>query len=184
MDAPEIRTGRLLLRAWLPGDAEAVHAACQDPQVQRWTRVPVPYGREHARDYVEQVSPACWAAGTDALFALLDAGTGGLLASIPLRGIDRVDLRAEIGLWVLAAARGRGVGSDGARAVCRWGFRTQALRRVEWLAAVDDLASVACAQRAGFRSEGVLRARLNLRGTQSDAWVGGLVPGDLPLAVR
>lgn len=178
MEAPEIRSGPLLLRSWLPGDADAVHTACQDPQVQRWTRVPVPYGPEHAREFVGQASPAGWQAGTSAGFAVLDAASGQLLASIALMSIDRADLRAEIGLWVAAAARGRGVGSLGSRAVCRWGFAALDLRRVEWLADVGNVASVACAKRAGFAPEGVLRARLNVRGTQADAWVGSLLPGD------
>ena len=45
----------LLLRPWRPDDADAVHRACQDPDIQRWTTVPRPYLREHADAFVAQV---------------------------------------------------------------------------------------------------------------------------------
>ncbi|MGW5696666.1 helix-turn-helix domain-containing protein, partial [Streptomyces asiaticus] len=31
-------------------DTDAVFAACQDPDIQRWTSVPSPYERAHAAD--------------------------------------------------------------------------------------------------------------------------------------
>ena len=40
------------LRPWNPADADAVHRACQDPDIQRWTAIPVPYLPEHAQGFV------------------------------------------------------------------------------------------------------------------------------------
>lgn len=37
MNQVEIHEAGVLLRPWRPGDAEAVHEACQDPDIQRWT---------------------------------------------------------------------------------------------------------------------------------------------------
>jgi len=36
------------VRPWIALDAPAVFAACQDPEIGRWTNVPQPYLREHA----------------------------------------------------------------------------------------------------------------------------------------
>jgi RimJ/RimL family protein N-acetyltransferase len=45
MDPFEITVDELLLRPWQADDADAVYRACQDPDIQRWTTVPRPYGR-------------------------------------------------------------------------------------------------------------------------------------------
>ena len=42
MEPVTLTTERLVLRPFEPADADAVHAACQDPEIPRWTDVPVP----------------------------------------------------------------------------------------------------------------------------------------------
>jgi RimJ/RimL family protein N-acetyltransferase len=53
---PTLSGPRVRLRPWRPDDVDAVTAACQDPEVQRWTRVPVPYARSDAEAFVGDVS--------------------------------------------------------------------------------------------------------------------------------
>lgn len=172
-----LTAGRLHLRPWEPGDAAAVHAICQDPLVQQWTQVPVPYALIDAQSYVGSVSPGGWAAGTDAHFAVLDSVSAAVLASVSLMRIE--ERRAEIGYWCAAPARGQGVTAQAVSAVCRWAFAALDLVRVEWLADTGNPASRRVAEKAGFTLEGVLRARLRRRdGTPADAWVGSLLPGD------
>lgn len=175
VDPTEISAGRLHLRPFLPRDADEVHRACQDPDIARFTRVPSPYTREHARSWVAEVSAAQWASGEAAPFAVLDATTGALLASVGFVRFLREDAVAEIGYWCAAAARGQGVTSQAVAAVCRWGFATQGLARVEWLAETTNPASRRVAEKAGFQVEGVLRHRLRTRHGQADAWIGGLL---------
>ena len=116
------------LRLIADADVPAIRAACQDPEVQRWTRVPVPYRREDAVEYVGVVSPAAWAAGTHAHFAVLDATTAEVLGSTSLMVIEHGS--AEIGYWCAPQARGRGVMTDAVGAVCRWGFAALGLERL------------------------------------------------------
>lgn len=179
VQAPEIPAGRLLLRAFRPSDAAAVHASCQDAEIQRWTRVPVPYAEQDAVTYVEQLCPAEWAGATGAPFAVVDRGSGRLLASVGLHGISAQDHVAEIGFWCAAGARGSGVVTQAVGVVCSWGFAELGLRRVEWLAQVGNTASRRVAERAGFVMEGVARARLDARGRQVDSWVAALLPDDV-----
>lgn len=178
MEPVEITTGRLHLRPWLPQDAEQVYAICQDPQIQRWTQVPVPYAHQDARTYVEQVSPRGWETGGEALFAVLAATSGAVLASVGLMHLEPGSRRGELGVWCAAPSRGRGVTTEAAGAVCRWGFQALDLKRIEWLAERGNAASIRVAEKVGFRFEGTARNRLNSRGTQVDAWVGSLVPTD------
>ncbi len=171
---PEINDQGLILRPWRSEDAEAVYRACQDPAIQRWTRVPSPYLPEHARYFVTQHSAAAWREGTGATFAVTDPDTGELLASCGLVTIDRVLASAEVGYWTAPWARGRRVATRATRAVSRWAFESLGLRRVVWQAEVGNHASRLVALRAGFRVAGYLR----MAEDGKDGWVGALLPGD------
>ena len=45
---PTLEADGLTLRPWRASDADAVYAACQDPEIVKWTTIPQPYEREHA----------------------------------------------------------------------------------------------------------------------------------------
>jgi RimJ/RimL family protein N-acetyltransferase len=177
MELAEIVAGRLHLRPWTRYDEDAVLAACQDPEIQRWTTVPSPYTREDARTWLASTAPDRWADGTAATFAVLDAVSGALHASISLHAI--ASGTAEVGYWCAPAARGRGVVTDAVGALCRWGFEALDLERIEWLAAVGNWPSRAVAQKCGFTIEGVGRQRMVQRGDRLDAWVGALLRTDV-----
>jgi RimJ/RimL family protein N-acetyltransferase len=176
---PELTADGLLLRGWRSDDADVVHRACQDRDIQRWTTVPSPYRPEHARDFVAKLAPDAWAEGSAAPFAVCDAVTGELLASCGLVAIDRAGRWAEIGYWTAPWARGRGVAVRAVRAVARWAFELLGVRRLIWQAEVGNHASRLVALRAGFVMEGRLRlAEPHPAGT-SDGWIGSLLPADL-----
>jgi RimJ/RimL family protein N-acetyltransferase len=176
MEPTEISCGHLYLRPWSEYDEEAVLEACQDADVQRWTSVPSPYSREDAHAGVTERAPGGWRAGTAATWAVLDATTGELLASVGLHGI--ADGHAELGYWCTPAARGRGVVSEAVAAVCRWGFGALDLERITWDALVGNHASLAVAQKCGFTVEGLRRRAVSVGGPPADAWVGSLLADD------
>ena len=179
MDSVEITAGSLHLRPFGPTHVDAVHRACSDPDVQRWTRVPSPYTRDDAVAFVERIAPGLWERDEGAPFAVLDATTGDLLASVGFVRFQREDALGEIGYWCAPWARGRGVTTQAVGAVCRWGFGALGLARVDWYAEVGNAGSRRVAEKAGFTVEGVLRQRLTGKQGQADAWVGGLLAGDV-----
>lgn len=173
----ELSGERLLLRLPDERDVDAMLRACQDEDIQRWIPVPVPYERSHAVDYVSS-RPERWAAEDGEMsFAVTDARDGSLLAVVGLHARDAT--MRELGYWTAPWARGQGVMTEAARMVCRFGFEVLGLERIEWWAAVGNHASWRVAEKIGFRREGTCRARLLHRGDRLDAWVGGLLPGDL-----
>ncbi|MCM3885666.1 GNAT family N-acetyltransferase [Frankia sp. R82] len=180
LEPAEITAGRLHLRPWQPYDIDAVHQACQDPQIARYNRLPQPYGRRDAESFVLDVAPAAWAEGTGTPFAVVDATTERLLASIELMGISTSG-EAEIGYWCAADARGQGVVSQAVTTITRWGFAMLGLARIEWRAAVGNDASRRVAQRTGFTLEGTLPQALLLGdGRRVDCWIGSRLPTDPP----
>jgi len=100
----------LSLREFGPEDADWVFRACRDPEIQRWTRVPSPYLREHAESFVED------GAGSVAQWAVVD-GTGDGVGAVALHSL--VDGAAEVGYWTAPWARRRGVARWAALEVCR-----------------------------------------------------------------
>ena len=184
MDTVEITAGRLHLRPFRLSDAPAVYAACQDPEIQRWTAVPSPYREEDARGFVEDFSAHEWDSGRGAVFAILDAADGTLLGNVSLSKLDRSSGLAEVGYWTAAHARGRGVMTQAVGVVCRWAFAERDRERIEWLAGVGNVASRRVAEKAGFTIEGVLRSRLVLNGERTDAWIGSLLRTDITGPVR
>ena len=74
------------MRPWRPGDTDAVWQACQEPLVQRWAAgMPVPYPREAAREFVEEVAPRLLADATGLFLGIFDAD-GEQRAAVPHRG--------------------------------------------------------------------------------------------------
>ncbi len=178
MEPVILTTDRLLLRTVGPDDTEAVHRAAQDPDIQRWTTIPSPYLREHARSFTERLVPDGWAQGSALTFGVFLPG--GELAG--MLGLTMHSLgTAELGFWAARDHRGRGYVTEATLAACRWIFTAVGVDRVEWRAEVGNHASRAVAERAGFTVEGTLRSGINNKGVRRDCWVGSLLPSDLGL---
>ncbi|MEV7613567.1 GNAT family N-acetyltransferase [Streptomyces sp. NPDC089799] len=183
MEPTILATERLTLRPHTPEDVDEVFAACQDPEIQRWIPVPLPYGRAEAEAYVARV-PEGWRDGTEFNFAarLGPDGTGPLVATLGV--VPRGTHAHEIGYWTVAGHRGRGYMTEAVRAVARWAFTEAGCVRLIWRAGAGNHGSRAVAERAGFVIEGLQRAGMEHRDTLRDCWVGALLPSDLGLPSR
>lgn len=179
MDPVTLTTDRLLLRTVGPQDTDAVYAAVQDPDIQRWTTIPSPYLPEHAQSFTEQLVPEGWANGsmfTWGIFLPEGEDLAGML-SITMRSLGT----AEIGFWSTKQHRGNGYVTEAARTTSHWAFTHISIDRMEWRAEVGNTASRAVAQRAGFTLEGTLRSAINNKGVRRDCWIASLLPSDLSL---
>lgn len=149
---PPLADGFVRLRPWSSDDVDALVDAWSDAEVQRWTAVPEKrgpadalrwIGSEHLRrerglalDLV--VSPA----DPDDLSVLGEVGM------VPLAGGPS---RAELGWWVRAAHRRRGVATHAVGLFARW-LRDE-LEFTDLFAEVDtdNPASIWVAERCGLR---------------------------------
>jgi RimJ/RimL family protein N-acetyltransferase len=166
----------LRLRPWRPGDAEAVLAACQDPEIARWVTIPQPFLPADAEAVIRD-SQTMWRTGTGAAFAIVDAATDQLLGAVTRFGPD--GHQATFGLWLTPDARGRGVGSRALRLVADWTFATTEAIRLDAFIMVGNEASDRMVLRAGFQREGILRAwDLHHGGVPVDCTVYARIRGD------
>ena len=177
MESVILHTARLALRASTDADVDAIFAACQDPQIPRWTTVPSPYTREHAEGFVELVAQS-WNDGSEAIWGIFRDDV--LVGMVGLHHITPHDAggSAELGYWATAGSRGRGFVVEAARAAIDWGFAEAALARISWRAVAGNVASARTARALGFRYEGLQRQVLTSPRGRDDGWVAGLLPTD------
>jgi RimJ/RimL family protein N-acetyltransferase len=173
---PTLTGPRVRLRPWRADDVDAVFAACQDAEIQRWTQVPVPYAREHAEEFVGSIAADMWARG-GGLFAVEPKDGGALVGSIGL--FEPHDGYAEAGYWTAPGGRGQGHTAEALGLLCRWAFDAVGLRRVELVVDPDNAGSRGVAERAGFRAEGLVRQRFLHRGEPSDVVLYALLAADV-----
>ena len=169
-----LRDELVALRSWTRDDVDAIVECIDgDPEIRAWLdQVPQPYTAADARSYVDGVG--------EQAFAVTDATTGRVLGSIGIRWNDRRDV-GEIGYWIRADARGRGVVSRALELVSRFAFEREGAARLQLRADVENAASRRAAEKVGYRLEGVLRsAHWNERlGRRQDWALYSLLPGEL-----
>jgi RimJ/RimL family protein N-acetyltransferase len=171
-----VRSERLVLRPPRLDDVDAVQRAGQDPESQRWiTGIPVPYRREDARRFVEDVAMRERSDGLGLPTVIEADGAFAGTAGIRWRAGR---LGPEIGYSVAPWARRRGFATEAARALADWGLAHGA-PRVHLFVDVRNAASLAVARKAGFAQEGIVRACLDNRdGTRADAVLFGRLAGE------
>jgi RimJ/RimL family protein N-acetyltransferase len=157
------------LRSFEESDVPAIVAACQDPEIPRWTSVPSPYTEADALAWL--------GSDEEETFALVDRTSDELLGSIGVRFFDGGV--AEVGYWVKSEARGRGVATRALRLVSRWALLERDVGRFQLRAEPGNVASQRVAEKAGFVRQGVMQAALEIKGTRRDVVMYSLVREDL-----
>ena len=167
--------GGIVLREWRRADIPALVEVIGDPEIRRTLpHIPDPYTSADAEEYIANTRERLTAGTTMAVAIVVDGGLGG---SIDLRLDGFTGDTAEMGYWVAAPVRGRGVASTAARLLSDFGFETLGVRRVELNAEVTNIASRRAAENAGFDLEGVRRAWKVVTGVPADFAVYSRIAG-------
>jgi RimJ/RimL family protein N-acetyltransferase/nitrite reductase/ring-hydroxylating ferredoxin subunit len=176
---PPLSDGTISLRPFHAGDAVAVAAACQDPEVGRWIpMVPVPYSETEAGAFILMTLQA-WQNGSGYEFAIVDAAADRYLGSVGIH-VGPNPRRYSIGYLVAPEARGRGVATRAVRLAARWAFETLGVERLALWTLPGNVASQAVAEKAGFRHEGLIRNwDVGRDGQPADVVMFSLTPDDL-----
>lgn len=169
-----IETDDLTLRPFAVDDVPDLVAAADDPEMHRW----MPWARgEDERQATEWCTTLAGADPDRQLRFVIEAG-GTFAGSIGLHRAEWDGGRVEVGYWLAAPARGKGIATRAARAIVSYAF-SRGLHRVELLAATANTASQRVAERAGFTREGVLREAIVAgEGAYADAVLFSRLAGD------
>ena len=172
-----LNTGTVWLSPPVVSDIDAICAACSDSAIAEWTTMPSPYARSDAEHFVRRTVPSGWA-DRSPIWAIRERADGPAVGMIGL--LARDSSSAEIGYWLAAGARSRGLMASAVEVVCDFAFRPggMGLERIEWRAFVGNHDSAAVARKLGFRFEGVQRRGLLQRGVRRDSWMAALLADD------
>src|SRR5262249_36547117 len=145
---------RCELRPFLPEDAPSLAQLANDVTVWRNLRdaFPHPYTLEHAVGFIEHTRsqpPGC---------QLAIVIEGQAVGTIGLKlGTDVERVSAELGYWLGAPFRGRGVMTEAIRAFTDEAFERFSLTRIFALPFADNVPSCRALEKAGVTLEGALR---------------------------
>jgi RimJ/RimL family protein N-acetyltransferase len=147
-----------------------------DPDVLRFTRIPVPPPPDFGRSWVARYEEGR-RDGSKEAFAAVD-GDGRFLGLGLAPTINREDSEAELGYLVAPAARGRGVATELLGRLTAWAIDEQGIQRVYLIVAVDNPASQKVAERCGYVREGVMRSLHVKQGRRADCILYSRLPTD------
>ncbi|MGB2569411.1 GNAT family N-acetyltransferase [Micromonospora citrea] len=179
---PDLPGGRLTdgvvtLRRLVPDDVDPLHRLHTLPEVvgSRVRQVPPTRAAIERRCAVAESE---WLVGDSADFALCDASTGAVAGGCVLIHDEPATGQGMLGYSLLPEARGRGLATRAVRLMAGWAFGI-GLARLWAGTAPENVASQRVLERAGFRREGLMRARLPGRGeTRTDAMLFALLATD------
>jgi RimJ/RimL family protein N-acetyltransferase len=113
-----------------------------------------------------------------ACFSVVELATGELAGEALLWDIDLHNRAAHIGISLRPAFRGRGLGADVVRVLCRYGFAIRGLHRLQAETLSTNNAMIQAANRAGFTREGTLRRAAWVDGEFADEVILGLLAAE------
>jgi RimJ/RimL family protein N-acetyltransferase len=157
----------------LPG----MQGVLDDPEVLRYTRVPVPVPEDFARTWYDRYVEGRKTRARE-LFAVVDGDSGEFLGLAMAPTIDHEEKTMELGYLVAPHARGRGVATAALRALTSWAFETHGAQRLELLISTSNIASQRVAAHCGYVREGVLRSLYFKQGKREDTEIWSRLPSD------
>ncbi|QVJ01232.1 GNAT family N-acetyltransferase [Nocardiopsis eucommiae] len=153
------------LREWNRGDADRLLEAFRWDELA-WQEPEVPRTRDDALEWIARCGRLAGEGDVHG-FAVVD-GTDRVLGHAQVSVTSRRHGLGWLSYWTHPAEQGRGVASGGARLVTEFAFDRLDLYRVETGHRVNNPGSCLVAQRAGFRPEGIERAKLRYGTTRYD----------------
>jgi len=172
--APVLHTKRLRLDSPALSDRLAVARYCRDPLFETLMTLPWPYEQRHADFFLHRVVPGGWLSGDELTWAVRENESGPLLGIVGWRS----EL-GDIGFWLGAPHRGRGLMTEAVIAVTDWLMTDFGRTEIAWECVVGNAASVSVARKSGFTFTGERPTELTFRdGSHPAAWHGVLRAGE------
>jgi aminoglycoside 6'-N-acetyltransferase len=155
---------RLVLRRFVPGDAGALAAYRDEPEVARYQSWDRPYTLDRARRFIMSLeaadpdTPGEWFQFAVSLRSEGNAGLvgGPLLGDVALVTLAEDPAQAEIGFSFATAAQGRGYATEAVARLLDYLFGDRRKHRVRASCDARNLRSAALLERVGMRREGRL----------------------------
>ncbi len=146
-------------------------------RTRRWPAGPTcppDYGSAEGQAFLTHVEPQRLA-GTSLTLVIGET----LRGAVGITDVDWRDRRAEVGYWVAASHRGRGLASRAVRLLSTWALSEGGFERLDLYANPANQPSQRVAGNAGFTREGLLRQLRYRHGEREDLYVFSRLARDL-----
>ena len=171
-----LKVGDLQLRPIRDADAAPLHGILSDPRVYGPTSYDV-LSLDETRSLITD-----WLANEEAgrarFWAVTQAEDDLLIGRCGSHRIDPKHKVAELGYEIAPASWHRGIATAAVGAVVAWTFSATAIRRIEAVAWIDNVASIRVLEKGSFRREGYLREYRLSRGQPRDFYMYSLLRTD------
>ena len=120
-DIPLLGDGTVTLRPHREEDVDDIVDMCRDRDFARWTSVPQPYTRDHAKRFVREIIPEGWRDGGFRGWAIEACDLDGrerYAGNVDVRGVPVADIGFGLHPW----ARRRGLMTRAVRLAAQWAF--------------------------------------------------------------
>ncbi len=171
---PTLKTERLRLRPFEPGDAAEVQRLAGDRSLADTTlNIPHPYEDGMALAWISGHQPL-FDEGKDVTFAITLNSDGSLIGAVSLLGLVPGH-QAELGYWIGRPHWNQGFCTEAGGAILRYAFSDLGLMRVHSCHLSRNPASGRVMQKLGMKHEGVRRQHARKWGKFQDLELYGLL---------
>ena len=171
---PVLSDGPVTLRAHRVDDIDRIVEQATDPEMSRWTTVPVPYTRADAEGFVLRQIPDLWnPAGAMCRAVEVD---GRFAGGVDIRGAGA---EVEIGYGLHPDMRGRRIMSRAVRLAVAHAFAA-GRTGIRWIGGDGNEASLRVAHQCGFWLDAWVPGGAVVRGEPVDVFRAWLRAGDRP----
>lgn len=154
-DFPTIRTERLLLRQFVESDLENVYKGLSDPDIINYYGVSYTT-LEETKQQMEFFADL-ERNGTGIWWAVCSSDNKVFYGAGGLNDLNKEHKKAEIGFWLLTDFLGQGIMPEAMPLICKYGFESLGLHRIEGLVETDNLNCKKAMQKLGFKHEGTMK---------------------------
>lgn len=155
-DLPVLENGAVRVRPWRHDDVATVIEASHDDLIPVITTVPTDADEAAAHDFIDRQIGRPESDHGHAR-AIADPATDEAIGHLYTSMIHLRVGRAEMGYWVLACERGRGIASAALDLTTTWVLTNTQVQRVTLFIEPWNEGSIGVARRAGFEKDGLLR---------------------------
>lgn len=174
---PELETGRLHLRKVTMDDAEAIYRYGSSENVARYVTWDAHRTLEDAKGFV-RFAEGRYESGQIAPWGIVLKESGEFVGTIDFVAWNTESEVAEIGYVLAEEHWGKGIITEAAAEVVRFGFEQMKLGRIQARCFTENAGSARVMEKVGMRFEGVLRKSMKVKSRRWDVKMYAILKED------
>ncbi|MBT2692500.1 GNAT family protein [Bacillus sp. ISL-55] len=174
---PQLETERLILRKISLEDIDDIHTYASNPEVSKYVFWEAHKTRAATEEYVKMIL-ALYEEGKIAPWGIHYKEDNKLIGTVDFVSWQPQHKTAEIGYALSMDYWGRGIATEAAKELIRFGMKEMKLVRIQAKALVANKGSERVMEKAGMNFEGILRKFIFIKGAHYDVKMYSIIRED------